>query len=170
MTARVKGEWLLIGSAIGAISGTGRYAWRTHIQKLVYLACSWGIVPEQPYEFVIHQFGPYSYGLDRNISEMEAFGVVQRRWGEQGRGSHYSISDAEFAPYAQHLRGLAEWLGPKGVKDLEVLATVDFVRQHPAADIPDAVRHLKPHISRDAVENALVELDSKRELLGSGTG
>ena len=170
MTERVKEEWLLIGSAIDAISGTENRAWRTHIQKLVYLACSWSIVREKPYEFVIHQFGPYSYGLDRNISEMEAFGVVQRRWGEQGRGSHYSISEAQFAPYTQDLRGLADWLGSKSVKDLEVLATVEFVRRQGAADISDAVRRLKPHISRDAVEHARVELDSQRALLGRGTG
>ena len=56
------------------LAAPGKSCLANHIQKLVYLACSWSIVPERPYEFVIHQFGPYSYGLDRNISEMEAFG------------------------------------------------------------------------------------------------
>lgn len=170
MTTIAREGWPLVASAIAALQRSGRHPWRTHIQKLLYFAVSWSVVPVKPYKFVIHQFGPYSYGLDRDIAHMEAFGMIEREWGEQGFGSHFSITDQQHAPHSEVLRELAEWLGPKRVKDLEVLATIEFVRSQGSTDVSEDVLRLKPHISRDAVEKAHEELDSKRQVLAGDLG
>ena len=169
MTIQEEEGWPLIASAITAIKHAGHRAWRTHIQKLIYIAISWDIVPDKPYRFVIHQFGPYSFDLDQDISRMEAFGIIQRQWGKEGLGSHFSIEDLSY-PYAESLDELAKWLSPKGVRDLEVLATVNFVRCHEPADLSKEVMRVKPHIRRDDVEKARAELDAQRELLECQVG
>lgn len=80
-------------------------------------------------------------------------------------GATYEVSDAAEAPYRSKLDALAEWLGPKGVRDLETLATVEFVRVEGSANPNEDVVRLKPHISEGEVEAAIKELDEMRPIL-----
>lgn len=157
-------RWALVASAVRALGANDR-PWRTHIQKLLYFSDAWAVVPLHPYSFVIHRFGPYSFDLDHDIADMRAFGALIRIWAASGMGATYEVSDAAEAPYRSKLDALAEWLGPKGVRDLETLATVEFVRVEGSANPNEDVVRLKPHISEGEVEAAIKELDEMRPIL-----
>lgn len=157
--AERRDRWALITSAVRALNAANARPWRTHIQKLLYFSDVWAVVPGRPYDFVIHRFGPYSFNLDNDIADMQAFGVLTRNWSVSGMGATYEVPAEADAPFEKALEAIAEWLGPKGVKELETLATIEFVRaagsKNPSKDVID----LKPHISGEDVEAAVEELD-----------
>ena len=151
-------RWDVVSSAVDALAASGTQAWRTHVQKLLFFAEEWGALRSKPYQFVIHRFGPYAFDLDRDIAEMQGFGVLEPQ-NQYRLGVSYSTSGD--APLAPRLKALAKWLGHKTVQDLEVLATTEFVRNRGRESVVDEVLRLKPHLSRKAVESAVLELDSE---------
>ncbi len=151
-------RWDVVCSAVDALSSSGAHAWRTHLQKLLFFADEWNALPSKPYDFVIHRFGPYSFDLDRDIADMQGFGVLNRE-SLYRLGASYSTSND--GPFASQLKPLAEWLGKKSVQELEVLATTEFVRNRHGDSVAEEVRRLKPHVSPQDVQNALRELDSE---------
>ena len=156
MTSRAE-RWNIVRSAVAALAAVEAEAWRTHLQKIIFFAEEWRAVPPRSYEFVIHRFGPYSFDLDRDIAEMHGFGVLERK-SQYRLGVSYSLSGD--APSPDKLRPLAEWLGNKTVHELEVLATTEFVRNRDDTLVIKQVRELKPHVSREAIQEALTELDT----------
>ncbi len=109
----------MVLGAIAALNEAGSPSTRTHIQKLLYFAETWGVV-RAAHEFVLHLHGPYAFDLDRDIAELETFGHVVSQPNPGGYGARYSTSDSKLAA---KLRGLAKWLGPKATRELEALAT-----------------------------------------------
>ena len=165
MTNRAE-RWRIISSAVAAFTASGEDAWRTRVQKLLFFAEEWGDLATKPYEFVIHRFGPYSFDLDRDIAEMQGFGVLERK-SVYRLGASYSTSGE--TTFLHNFKPFADWLGNKTVQELEVLATVEFVQNRSREPVTDEVVRLKPHVSREAVENAIRELESMRPKLGAST-
>lgn len=159
-------RWEVVSSAVAAFATSGADAWRTRVQKLLFFAEEWEAIPTKPYEFVIHRFGPYSFDLDREIAEMEGFRVL-RRESVYRTGASYSTSGA--VPFLSNLQPFANWLGNKTVQQLEVLATVEFVQNRSSKSVIDEVMRIKRHVPREAVENAIRELESMRLKLGAST-
>jgi len=108
-------------AAIAALNEVGRGESRTHIHKLLYFAQRWGIVDETfPYSLYLH--GPYSYDLDQELLELEAFERVQRFRDPAGYGARYKVDGVEVM---ERLKRLAQWLGPRSTRALEALATAE---------------------------------------------
>lgn len=145
-------------SAIAALNDVGRGESRTHIHKLLYFAQRWGIADETfPYSLYLH--GPYSYDLDQKLLELEAFERVRKFRDPAGYGARYEVDGVEVT---EHLKRLAQWLGPKSTRALEALATAEYVHEADEEDCVAAVRKVKPHLTEAEVRAAVEEVRQRR--------
>lgn len=164
---------------VAAIDALGRFTdrvGRTHVQKLVFLAESWQVVPPL-HSFTLYLHGPYSRELDGEILALRAAGIVSAKADPEGFGARYAV-DRRYASEAQSLlsrpsldgvRALAEALAPLKVKQLEALATSEFVRkrsQLPDDGVRDRVRQLKPHLQGEEIERGIALAHELRARLG----
>lgn len=149
-------------SAIAALNDVGRGESRTHIHKLLFFAQRWGIVDETfPYSLYLH--GPYSYDLDQELLELEAFERVQKFRDPAGYGARYKVDGIEVM---EQLKRLAQWLGPKSTRSLEALATAEYVDEADASRCLAAVREVKPHLTEAEVRAAVDEVRQRRREFG----
>lgn len=130
---------------------------RTHIQKAVFLAQHLGLLSPTR-NFVLHHYGPYSFGLDREIAEAVATSQLSAAVGRGGLGTKY-VSESKGNPV---LQGLASELSEKGVKELEAISTLAYfqVRNH-TSDVNlliNQVRGVKPHLDEPFIRSQFEEL------------
>lgn len=145
-------------SAIAALNEVGKGESRTHIHKLLYFAQRWGIVEETfPYSLYLH--GPYSYDLDQELLELEAFKKVKKFRDPAGYGARYKVDGIEVS---EQLKRLAQWLGPKSTRILEALATAEYVEEADESKCVAAVREVKPHLTEAEVRAAVDEIRQRR--------
>lgn len=156
---------------------------RTHIHKTIYLAQTWLQFPEQ-HQFSLYLHGPYSRDLDGEIQALEAVGIVSAQRDPSGYGARYD-ADETYAEYAKSQTGLdegrlaglaivAQELAPMPVRQLEALATAEFVRRSDPAPVDEevvsAVLELKPHLRRDEVQSALRQVVELSDRVLKSTG
>ncbi|MCO6510646.1 MAG: hypothetical protein J5I65_07620 [Aridibacter famidurans] len=151
---------------------------RTHIHKFLYLAEGWRLLQPR-HEFELYLHGPYSRELDSEIAALQGVGVILAEADPAGYGARHSLQE----PYssleaidlvgedaARGLRALAQGMATKTVRSLEAIATAEYVRRtFGVSELPqvrDAVINLKPHLSKEEVERAILELDALRRDVG----
>ena len=140
-----------------------------HIQKFIYFAQELLGLPSG-YDFILYQRGPYSFDLDNEIRSLRSIGAVEITLRPAPYGPSYSSTDlgetlakrsAVDAKTDDKLMELANVLGPKPAKDLELLATTLYVlREGPQSDqgVVGRVLSLKRQFSKDQAEKALQEV------------
>jgi len=168
----------LLSSIVQMLREAGSWTGRMHIQKLVYFAQELLGLPSN-YEFVLYQRGPYSFDLDADIRSLRSIGTVEispappygPRYGitELGRGI------VRLSPVGEEmnetLADLAERLGPKHAKELELLATTLYVMSEGCDSDDDIVRRvvsLKPQFDKDEAKKAMEEVREIREQFSMG--
>jgi uncharacterized protein YwgA len=155
---------LIVRELNGAESWTGRM----HIHKLVYFAQEiLGL--QSNYDFVLYQRGPYSFDLDADIRSLRSIGGVEIRpappYGPKYVTTPLGNTLIELSPTdeetEQNVGKLAQLLGPRPARELELLATTYYVldeRDRSDDAIVERVLSLKPQFGKDEAQKALVEV------------
>lgn len=167
-----KGHEPWIAQTVRCLNRHGSWTGRIHIHKLLFLLGESGLA-KPPFEFVLYQYGPYSYGLDSDISVMELYGQIAKDFPRPGYGPKYRVSelDSELADQldpkpASAIERVASLVGNLDSQSLEVQATCVWVerRENIVLDdkIVDRVVFLKPKYDPSRVRR---ELASARQLL-----
>jgi uncharacterized protein YwgA len=147
----------------------GRPLSKTHLQKIVYLLQSFGILSTK-YRFVMHHYGPYASEITSITENLADLGLVridraENGFGFQSTAGEYSSEvnvDAE-----KDATAMIEELGGKDAWELELMATIHFVdailrarnEEPPATDtLIDEVRELKPRFAESTVRKYLAEV------------
>ena len=133
---------------------------RTQIQKEMFVTKVLCYVPLQ-YEFVIHDFGPYSFELDQDIRELVAFGYIEDA-SEIGQiGSRYKVTETggkyleRYKPdtdkYSSQLDRAVKLLAGHNVGVLELASTAIYVIEVIGIDDRDealkTIKEIKPKYS-----------------------
>jgi len=159
----------LIARIIQKLNEAGSWTGRTHIQKDIYLAQELLALPSD-YPFVLYQRGPYSFDLDSHIRSLRAIGAIDLELMPAPYGPRYCVTQFGRAISQLHpldadldqaLTSLAQTLGNKTARDLELLGTAHYVLTE--GDAPDEDRisrlvRLKPHFSAEQAKAALEEV------------
>lgn len=160
----------LVLALSAALRKRGSWAGETHVQKAGYFLQRMLEVPLDV-KYILYKHGPFSFQLRGIISEMEAEEFI--RWEPKpypygpsmvaGPASAFALTHAKSpAMYRPQIEFVAEKLADKKVADLERLATALFVSLEPNAAEASRARRLtalKPHISLQEAEEAVIQLD-----------
>ena len=163
----------LVSSIVRRLNEAGSWTGRMHIQKLVYFAQDLLGLPSD-YEFILYQRGPYSFDLDADIRSLRSIGAVEISpappYGPSYRTTSFGGDIIRLSPVGEEmdeqLARLAETLGPKHAKDLELLATTLYVVNEGHVldeEIVGRVVSLKPQFTRDEAQKAIQDV---RQLQG----
>lgn len=162
----------LIISLIDNLRSKGSWCGETHVQKAVYMLQELA-GDDLGFEFILYKHGPYSFGLAEQLTSMRA-DTLLKQIAQQPYGPKLVPSDAgarlkerypkTIAAHSHAIGLIAELVGPKGITDLECLATALYVTREKggAADKEtraDRITELKPHICEESAENAVSAID-----------
>lgn len=144
----------------------------THVQKATYLLQELSHVP-MGFDFTLYRYGPYSFELRDDLTSMRADRIVQLeyRWfyGSRikitSRGKRiqdlYSVT---LNRYSDSIKSIAEFVGSKGVDELERIGTAFFVINHlestkyKKSHVVDSLLDLKPHLAREPAKDSVNRL------------
>jgi len=152
----------------------GGWAGETHVQKSTYFLQEFLDVPTG-FAFILYKHGPYSFDLSDTLTSMRANGYLALeprypygpsfRSGTSGKLLE-RLFNISLGKYAAQISFLGPFLAPKGVKDLERLATALYVTKEAyrsTRERASRIHQLKPHISTAEAVASLHELDDLRE-------
>ena len=148
----------------------GSWTGETHVQKAAYLLSKALNVPlEQP--FTLYKHGPFSFELREELNHLSSTGQLQHEPQPPPYGPKLGISEIGRRLLKRHeqawlehddaIRQVSAWLGGRGVKELERLATAWYLlEQYPDSDGEALAREicaLKPHIDEEQARWAVEE-------------
>jgi uncharacterized protein YwgA len=163
-------EAAVIATIIDRVSATNRFCGETFLQKSAFFLKELFGVPLTP-KFRLYHYGPFSFDLRDQLRSMEADDVVRIRPHEFGAtyivGDRYSMLQRQFpktlAEYEKQIDFVVRELSPKGVKDLEALATALYVaKAHPGASVDARAKELhtiKPHVDMERARASVTKVD-----------
>jgi len=175
-TLKTLQRYAVLLSLIEKMLSKGSWCGETHIQKTVYFLEKLVKVPLQ-YEFVFYKHGPFSFDLRDEITAMRADGlldlmikspeygpsIVRTETGESLQ-RHFPKT---IRRHSKKLDSITEWVGDKGVADLERLSTALYVTldKEGNTDIERAhlINKLKPHVPIPEAIDAVQEIDRVRK-------
>jgi len=162
---------LRTAAIVALTQGTQVRLGKTQVQKLVYFVQDAGVPLEYRYE--IYHYGPYSFDLSRDLSSLDALGVLNIESDPKGFG--FDISVGKFAEKfkldAKHQKKIEKVINQFGrdtAAELEVKATIHFVysvikkRSSPGkikSEVIQKVGALKPRFTKDFIKNCYSELE-----------
>ena len=149
----------------------GSWCGETHIQKAVFLLQE-VLRLDSGFEFILYKHGPFSFELRDQLIEMTADGLLEYVVRHPGYGptlvptaEKYEFNSRfpkTLTRHKERLQFVADFIGNRGVVDLERLATAIYVtarlgtaREQRASVLVE----LKPHISIAEAEKACAEAD-----------
>jgi len=159
----------LLSSIVRKLNQVDSWTGRMHIQKFIYFAQELLALPSD-YDFILYQRGPYSFDLDTEIRSLRSIGAVEitlrpppygPTYSSTGLGELISRRSTVGGETDDKLTALAEELGPKQARDLELLATTLYVLRKEHRSEPDVVKRvlsLKPQFTNEQAEKALQEV------------
>lgn len=146
------------------LNEVGSWTGNTHIQKIVDLVQS--ITNVNPYNFVMHHYGPYSFDLRDTLELLVSAGYVEKTIDKYGY--HYRLSDKgkRFLDnnevderVLKATENVVTLLGKASTIILELIATIDYVTKKYGEmneeNIVILVKRLKPHFSEKIIKKAL---------------
>jgi hypothetical protein len=163
-------EAAVIAAIVEHVSAGGRFCGETFLQKSAFFLKELFGIPLSP-KFRLYHYGPFSFDLRDQLRSMEADDVVRVRPHEFGAtyvvGDRYSMLQRQFpktlAQYATQIDFVVRELSPKGVKDLEALATALYVaKANPDASVDVRARELhtiKPHVDMERARASVAKVD-----------
>jgi uncharacterized protein YwgA len=120
-------RWVL--GAADALIRHRSWTGRIHIQKHLFLTQLLQLA-RPPFDFVLYDYGPYSFELDEQIGCLEMFGLLERSYPQPGYGPRYTPTPPGLVLAAQlpgpdraALNRVGETLGDRNSQDLELIAT-----------------------------------------------
>lgn len=166
----------LVAATVKELNEHGSRTSRSHLHKAIYFLQRWS-TQEQVYGFIIYQYGPYAFELDKDISELLSFLALESHPAEDGFGAQYAVGktgetlssafEEELKPWRPITEFVAKRLGPRPSRLLQLLATTAYVRDERAGidakDVIAEVRRLKPQYPKEEVEAAIEEIKALDE-------
>jgi hypothetical protein len=151
------------------LRGRGSWVGETHLQKAIYLLQEMIGVPTG-LTYTLYKHGPFSFELRQELGEMRADEILKLVPSDPPYGPRLIVDDGveqlrERFPktikrYEQQMGFVADWVGDRGVVELERLATAFWVCQQlpDAGDLERAkeINRLKPHVP---IEDALAAIE-----------
>lgn len=157
---------------------------RTAIMKFVYFLQTLRAVP-LGYRFTLYTYGPFDSEVLSDLSVAESEGYVKSEQVTYPNGSSgYQIRPTSSA-WRRKVEALdekadIEWVirrfGSYSASDLEMASTIVFVdrsnrrkrRVASPRDVADRVYEIKPHLSKEKIENEAVALETDGLLVAVG--
>ncbi len=151
------------------LSRVNTWPGRIHIHKILYLGDRLAGI-EQPFEFKIYRYGPYSFDLDDSIRSLSSSSLLEQKIPDPHYGPKYSASsgfDKQLADSCldlspenkDKLSALAALLGDKRGKELELIATCIWAIEDEQigddAAVIARVHELKPRYDTDQIAEHL---------------
>ncbi|HSV74763.1 MAG TPA: hypothetical protein VLH79_13475 [Chthonomonadales bacterium] len=172
MSITEEGRTAILLDLIHRLGVAGSWCGETHIQKAVYFLQE-AAGQDLGFQYLLYKHGPYSFELRDELYSLWALGQLALkpqeppygpRWEVVARHARTGASGAQ-APAAgrDELAAVVEWLGDKGVVELERLSTALWAR----SEMPDQpeparaarVRELKPHIGPEEAAEAVAAVE-----------
>lgn len=152
-------------AAADALNRHGSWTGRIHIHKHLFITQVLNLA-HPPFEYVLYDYGPYSFELDQEIVNLELFGLLSRSYPKAGYGPRYEPTPPGLAlaqnlgPHkGQAVERVAQHLGDKKSQDLELIATClwfDYKEQvRSVNDIVTHVQQIKPKYAEAAIRKGL---------------
>ena len=153
------------------LSESNTWPGRIHIHKVLYLG-SRLLELEQPFDFKIYRYGPYSFDLDHSIRDLSASDLLQQEVPDPRYGPKYSPSsdfdqhlvqsDLDLPEGDKKLLGdLAHLLGDRRSSELELIATCVWAMEDEGLNsddqIIDRVHDLKPRYAKGEIADHLAK-------------
>jgi uncharacterized protein YwgA len=149
----------VVSLLIDSLRDRGSWTGETHVQKATYLLQHAAAVPLD-YEFVLYKHGPFSFDLrddlnDFNGDGMLAFEPQPYPYGPKLQVTKIGARNIELRSqtaerYSKAIKRVVDFLGSRGVNDLERLATAFMLHeQNPNAseeNLAQRLVDLKPHV------------------------
>ncbi len=164
--------WVL--AAAHALNEQDSWTGRVHIHKHLFITQVLRLaVP--PFDFVLYDYGPYSFELDEEIVNLEMFGFLSRSYPQPGYGPRYEptalgLSEARSLPESdcEAIKRVAKAIGGRKSLELELIATcLWFERKEGVSDRNEVVRQVtqaKPKYDEETIRR---QLDDAHALIKS---
>jgi len=154
---------------IKSLSDHKSWCGETHIQKAAYCLEKVTKVPIE-FEFILYKHGPFSFDLRDELTVMRADGLLDIKDNPYPFGPSLTVTRAgekildrfpkTLGEYGEKIEFISEFLGEKGVVELERLTTALYVSTFETTeDRAVRVNALKPHISIEKAHSAVSEID-----------
>ena len=157
----------------------GSWCGETHVQKATFfLQDLMGVDLE--FDFVLYRHGPFSFGLQDELSSMQADDLLLLQMKQPGYGS--ALVPSQFseiflqrfpkttAKFIAQIKFVADELGRMNVSELERISTAFYLtktgRSSSVDDLIEELVELKPHIS---VEDASQAFEDVSRLVGKAS-
>lgn len=162
------GAWIL--AAADALNRHGSWTGRIHIHKHLFITQVLELA-NPPFEFTLHDYGPYSFELDEQIVDLEMFGHLDRSYPQAGYGPRYeptpqglAIAQGLAHPDTIAVNRVAEELRDRKSQDLELVATCLWVQRREKitdpAEVVKRVQRAKPKYDEKTIERSLKDADA----------
>lgn len=159
----------LILAVVERLCANGSWAGRTHVQKALSLV-SEAAGASLPFTFVLYKHGPYSFDLASELQQMKSYGAIvseaRSPFGETIRlgataafvKQNGKLEDSELVA----IHRVCDFIGTKGVTELEKLATAAWIRSREnirnTAEVAARLNALKPHVTKESAAQADADL------------
>ena len=152
-----------VTEAVRSLRNVKSWTGRIHVHKLLFISKILGLT-EPPFHFELYQYGPYSFGLDSVIADMESEGVLSKEYPRAGYGPRYGLAPrAKSSLKAADIKSLERVAGElqsQNSSDLELIATCLWVerRENVRDDekVLGRVREIKPRYSESEIQEKLL--------------
>ena len=170
--------WVL--TAVQALNRHGSWTGRIHIHKHLFITQVLKLA-QPPFDFVLYDYGPYSFELDDEIVDLELFGCLERSYPKPGYGPRYetTLRGLEAArgmrpEDAKAVERVAAGLGDRKSQELELIATCLWVERKDGISEPTGVvsrvKAVKPKYDEQTVRRSLDEARGLAESLAREGG
>ncbi len=171
---KVQRDAVLI-SLIDGLRAKGSWCGETHVQKAVYVLKELAGL-DLEFDFILYKHGPYSFELTEQLTSLRADGLLKQipqcpygpmlvttEDGQRCKERH----SRTLAEHAKAVKFVVSLVGPKGVTDLECLATALYVTreqdEHSTVEArANRITELKPHVCADSAVQAVSTIDEWR--------
>lgn len=156
----------IVTELIDRLRENGSWCGETHIQKATFFLQEL-LAVDLEYDFIMYRYGPFSFTLRSELTEMKADGLLDLRHAQPYGPIHFTTESSlavrerfpkTLASVSGKISAVAERLGGKDVADLEGFATALFVWRNEDADsiekISSAVQRHKPRLGEERAEAA----------------
>ena len=163
----------LLGDLILRLRNAGNWCGETHVQKTVYFLQTARRLALD-YTFILYRHGPYSFDLKLEISRLFGRQMLIHEPSNPPYGprlnvtkimeNHISRRRKMIADHSDHVDCVVQFVGKRGVAELERLSTALYVSvangNEPVDSRARRMHELKPHISLLTATRAVEQLDA----------
>lgn len=163
-------QYSLMAELVLKLKGISPQLGKTVLQKLVYILQEVYRVP-CGYDYTLYNYGPYSADLADDLSFFAAMEGAKIEWN-QGWG--YKIEEAEktehfrergkdfLDEHASKIDKVIKAFGSMNAKELELRSTIIYISKKETLDRASVIHRtgaIKPHFTREMIEDAYAELE-----------